>query len=76
MNFTPNPKDIYLWPDGYWCYREELYMQPRHNFEYELVRMGSDKWNAVCLESARTDPSNTQPGEPHPVLEQSQRSSI
>jgi len=76
MKFTPNPKDIYLWPDGYWCFREELYMQPRHNFEYELVQMGSDKWNAVSAESDHTSPYSTQLIQPTPVGDHSRGSSI
>ena len=71
MKFTPNPKDIYLWADGYWCFRKDLYMQPRHNFDYELVPAGCDKWNAVCLESDLASPSSIHQSQPTPVFDHS-----
>ena len=42
-----NPQDIFLWPDGYWCYREEFYRQPRQAYTYRLVRMESAEWHSM-----------------------------
>ena len=67
MNFIPNAKDIFLWADGYWCFREDFYMQPRHNYEYSLVRMASEHWNVLRARSALKSISNPEATQPNPA---------
>jgi hypothetical protein len=47
MDSILNPRDIFLWPDGYWCYREEFHQLPRLAYPYRLVRMGNAEWHAL-----------------------------
>jgi hypothetical protein len=47
MDSILNAKDIFLWADGYWCFREEFYQQPRQAYTYRLVRVESAEWHAM-----------------------------
>ena|GEM_PF-4202864 len=47
MDSILNPKDIFLWADGYWCLREEFYRQPRQVYSYRLLEAGSPEWHAL-----------------------------
>lgn len=47
MNFTLDAKDIFLWADGYWCYREDFHQQLRQTYGYLLVRKDSHQWQAL-----------------------------
>ena len=47
MDSILNDKDIFLWPDGYWCLREEFYRQPRQAYTYRLLEVGSPEWHAL-----------------------------
>jgi hypothetical protein len=42
-----NARDIFLWADGYWCYREEFYQQLRQAYTYRLLQVGSPEWHAL-----------------------------
>jgi hypothetical protein len=47
MDSILNAKDIFLWADGYWCFREEFYQQPRQVYSYRLLQVGSADWHAL-----------------------------
>ena len=47
MDSIFSTQDIFLWPDGYWCFREDFYQQPRQAYTYRLVRMESAEWHAM-----------------------------
>jgi hypothetical protein len=66
VKFTANPKDIFLWPDGYWCFRNEFGLQSRQTYEYLVARCMSDEWN-TCIRHSRTLPSGAHPDEPGSV---------
>ncbi len=38
-----NPDDILLWPDGFWCFREELDPRFLREDNYRVVPSGSDQ---------------------------------
>jgi len=47
MSSTLGLKDIFLWPDGYWCFREDFQEQPRQNYSYVLVELNDMQWDAL-----------------------------
>ena len=47
MDYVPNNKDIFLWADGYWCYREDFYSQGRQTYTYRLVMTHTPQWLAL-----------------------------
>jgi len=47
MDSILNARDIFLWPDGYWCFREEFHQMPRQAYPYRLVRMGGAEWHGL-----------------------------
>jgi hypothetical protein len=47
MNSILDAQDIFLWPDGYWCFREDFYQQPRQAYTYRLVRVASVEWQSM-----------------------------
>lgn len=42
-----NAQDIFLWPDGYWCFRQEFYQQLREGYSYRLLQVDSEEWYAL-----------------------------
>lgn len=47
MDSNLSAKDIFLWADGYWCFREEFYQQLRQAYSYRLLQVGTADWHAV-----------------------------
>lgn len=45
---TPSSEDILRWPDGSWCYREDLSLYLWSSDDYEVIRPGSPEYDA-CL---------------------------
>jgi len=39
-----NPHDIYVWPDGFWCLREEFNDRFQRENDYRVVELGSWEW--------------------------------
>lgn len=37
-------EDIFLWPDGSWCYRYDAY-QFGHKSDYEVIKYGTPAWH-------------------------------
>ena len=42
-----NPHDLYLWPDGFWCLREEFNEKFKRDNNYRVVELGTQEWFAV-----------------------------
>ena len=42
-----NPHDIYVWPDGFWCLREEFNEKFKRENNYRVVELGTQEWFAV-----------------------------
>ena len=42
-------EDILRWPDGSWCYREDLATCHWKSDDYEVIRFGTPEYDA-CLE--------------------------
>ena len=40
-----HPEDVFLWPDGTWCYREELDQYRHKSDDYTVYLEGSHAWN-------------------------------
>ncbi len=40
-------KDILLWPDGFWCFREELSPAFLRDDKYAVVMCNSDEWLTI-----------------------------
>ena len=43
-----NPQDILLWPDGFWCFREEFSPQFLRDDDYRVVPHKSDEWSGLA----------------------------
>ena len=41
--FPVNPEDVLLWPDGFWCFREELSPAFMREDTYRVVPYDSDE---------------------------------
>lgn len=37
-------EDVFLWPDGVWCYRYEVEEYSYKSDDYEVVKVGTIKW--------------------------------
>ena len=44
---NPNAKDIFLWADGFWCFRDDFNAQPRQTYTYRLVVTNSSHWHSL-----------------------------
>ena len=42
-----NPDDILIWPDGFWCYREEFREDFLRGDNYRVVAHLSDEWQKI-----------------------------
>jgi hypothetical protein len=40
-----NPEDIFLWPDGFWCFREEFCAEFLREDDYRVIPYKSDEWS-------------------------------
>jgi len=45
---TPHSEDIFLWPDGTWCYREEKSQLTHLSDDYEVLPFESADWWTVA----------------------------
>lgn len=45
-----NPDDLLLWPDGFWCFRDEYREQWLRAVDYRVILRGSDEWRAITAE--------------------------
>jgi hypothetical protein len=44
-----NIEDICLWPDGYWCFWEEIESYNWKSDDYEILEVGSRKWEDALI---------------------------
>ena len=42
-----NPDDIFLWPDGFWCLRQEHSEQFLRDDSYRVIPHLTDEWRKV-----------------------------
>lgn len=47
MSQLPSIEDVFLWPDGTWCHREEVDEYPYKSDDYEVLYYGTEKWYKV-----------------------------
>lgn len=40
-------EDVFLWPDGSWCYREEVEEYSHKSDDYKVLYFGTDEWYKV-----------------------------
>jgi len=45
-----SPEDILLWPDGFWCFREELSPHFLRPDDYRVVTHQSEEWSTLAAE--------------------------
>ena len=43
-----HPEDILLWPDGFWCFREEFSPLFLREDDYQVVPHRSDEWSGYA----------------------------
>lgn len=39
-----HPDDVFLWPEGTWCYRNELWEMDHMSDDYLILRVDSSAW--------------------------------
>jgi hypothetical protein len=52
-----NPHDIFVWPDAFWCFREEYRPAWLREENYRVVEAGSEEWFTVTRERPTVKPS-------------------
>ena len=53
-----NPHDILLWPDGFWCFREELDQNFLRDDNYRVILRYSNEWVKVQRPKPIPTPTN------------------
>jgi len=46
-HFVGNPHDLYVWPDGFWCLREEFNDRFLREKTFRVVELGAAEWFAI-----------------------------
>ena len=59
---TMHPEDIIIWPDGFWCFREEFCADFLRDNNYRIVEHSADKW--LQLLSKRPQPKRLNAAKP------------
>jgi len=44
-----NPNNLLVWPDGFWCLREEYCEDFLRDQDYRVVEVDSEEWKALKL---------------------------
>jgi len=49
-----SPEDVFLWPDGFWCYRKDMHEIPPRpdSLQYRIVPMWTMQWFQYAPPSA------------------------
>jgi hypothetical protein len=42
-----NPNDIFIWPDKFWCFREEYFPEMLREENFRVMEAGSEEWFTV-----------------------------
>lgn len=45
-----DPDDIYLWPDGTWCFGNEVATFGHKSDDYEVIKLGDDRYQTLIDE--------------------------
>jgi hypothetical protein len=48
-------RDILLWPDGFWCFKDEYHPDMMRDYSYVLLAAGTPKWLSTKDKSALPD---------------------
>jgi hypothetical protein len=51
-----NPLDVFLWPDGFWCFREEYGPHFLRDLTYIVVACDTDHWYTVTRKGRNASP--------------------
>ncbi len=54
------PDNILLWPDGFWCFREELSPEFQRDDDYRVIVHNSDEWLGILGRTAPFPPISHQ----------------
>lgn len=44
-----SPEDVFVWPDGTWCFRGEYWEMPAMFDDFYVLFENSEKWEAFLL---------------------------
>ena len=44
-------EDILLWPDGFWCFREEFSPHFLRSDDYRVIPHQSEEWSKLAVDS-------------------------
>lgn len=47
MGQVPDIEDVFLWPDGSWCHREEVGEYSHKSDDYQILYFGTDEWYKI-----------------------------
>jgi hypothetical protein len=42
-----DPLDVFVWPDGFWCYREEFVPAILRDYSYRVIEAAGEEWFIV-----------------------------
>lgn len=42
-------EDVFLWPDGVWCYRYEFEEMTHKSDDYQIIKYGTKEHEAITL---------------------------
>jgi hypothetical protein len=48
-NMTVDLEDIFLWPNGEWCYRYEREQMNHKSDDFEVLYFGTDRYQAFVV---------------------------
>lgn len=43
-----NPQDIYIWADGFWCFREEYFPEMLRDEHYKVIEANTPEWDFIA----------------------------
>lgn len=49
---STSPDDIIRWPDGFWCFRSELWEMGHRSDDYEVIGTDSPEYDRVLEDEA------------------------
>lgn len=47
MEQVQDIEDVFLWPDGNWCHREEVGEYSHKSDDYQILYFGTDEWYKI-----------------------------
>jgi len=59
MTAFREPNDIFIWSDGYWCFRSDYDKQARQDYAYHLIYLNTREWLYISATPCQT-PSTEQ----------------